>query len=54
MAQTIEARAGAVERQLAEGFGQGDAAHLIGRVGELRFFRRFLEEVSAIEDELAA
>jgi molecular chaperone HscB len=54
MAQVIESRAAAVERQLAEGFAQGDPAPLVARVGELRFFRRFLEEVSAIEDELAA
>jgi molecular chaperone HscB len=54
MAQVMRSRSAAVERQLAEGFGQADLASLVGRVGELRFFRRFLEEVSAIEDELAA
>jgi molecular chaperone HscB len=54
MAQAIDARARAVEAALAEGFARGDDAQLVGKVGELRFFRRFLEEVSAIEDELAA
>jgi molecular chaperone HscB len=57
MAQAIEARARAVEIELAEGFAHLDAAKLgglVGKVGELRFYRRFLEEVSAIEDELAA
>jgi molecular chaperone HscB len=54
MAAAIEARAKAVERVLAEGFARGDAASLVGKLGELRFFKRFLEEVSAIEDELAA
>jgi molecular chaperone HscB len=54
MAQAIEARARAVESALADGFARGDHAQLVGRVGELRFYRRFLEEVSAIEDELAA
>jgi molecular chaperone HscB len=54
MAQAIEARARAVEAALAEGFARGGGAQLVGRVGELRFYRRFLDEVSAIEDELAA
>jgi molecular chaperone HscB len=54
MATGIEARAKAVEGELVAGFARGEAASLVGKVGELRFFRRFLEEVSAIEDELAA
>ena len=61
MAGTIETRARAAERELSEGFAlAGDAASLAGltrltrKIGELRFYRRFLEEVSAIEDELAA
>jgi molecular chaperone HscB len=54
MAKAIAERAGAVERRLAEGFARGQHAQLVASVGELRFFRRFLEEVSAIEDELAA
>jgi len=51
MAQAIEQRARDVERALAEGFARGQAASLVGKVGELRFFRRFLDEVSSAEDE---
>ncbi len=54
MAAQIAARTKAVEIVLADGFGRGAAASLVGKVGELRFYRRFLDEVSAIEDELAA
>jgi len=54
MATGVEARAKAVEHELVAGFTKGEAASLIGKLGELRFFRRFLDEVSAIEDELAA
>jgi molecular chaperone HscB len=54
MAAGIAARMRAVEVVLGEGFEREDAASLVGKVGELRFFRRFLDEVSAIEDELAA
>jgi len=54
LASAIEERARGVERALAEGFARGEAARLVGKVGELKFYRRFLEEVSAIEDEWAA
>jgi molecular chaperone HscB len=54
MAAAIEARSQAVERALSAGFAAGKAHTLVGKVGELRFYRRFLDEVSAIEDELAA
>jgi molecular chaperone HscB len=54
MAKTIEERARTVEAELSSGFSKGQAAELVAKVGELRFFRRFLDEVSAIEDELAA
>jgi molecular chaperone HscB len=66
MAASIEQRAKAVERALAVGFstdgpgpgskpdGCSDANALAGKVGELKYYRRFLDEVSAIEDELAA
>jgi molecular chaperone HscB len=50
----IEARSRDVERALSEGFARGEGASLSGKLGELRFYRRFLDEVSAIEDELAA
>jgi molecular chaperone HscB len=54
MASAIEERSRGVETALAEGFARGESESLVGRVGELRFYRRFLDEVSAIEDELAA
>jgi molecular chaperone HscB len=57
LAEAIEARAQGAERALAEGFSgsNGDKTHLealVPKLGELRFYRRFLDEVSAIEDEL--
>jgi molecular chaperone HscB len=42
------------QRELSQGFASGEAASLVGKLGELRFYKRFLDEVSAIEDELAA
>jgi molecular chaperone HscB len=54
MASAIETRSRAVERALSEGFARAETASLVGKVGELRYYRRFLDEVSAIEDELAA
>jgi len=54
MAKAIDARAREVERSLAAGFARGEAVALVGRLGELRFYRRFLDEVSVIEDELDA
>jgi molecular chaperone HscB len=54
MGEGIAARGAAVERALGQGFAAGEASSLVGKLGELRFYRRFLDEVSAIEDELAA
>jgi molecular chaperone HscB len=54
MAAAIEERARGVEKALSEGFARGEARELAGKVGELKYYRRFLDEVSAIEDELAA
>jgi molecular chaperone HscB len=54
MGAGIEDRRRSVERALAEGFARGESSSLLGKLGELRFYRRFLDEVSAIEDELAA
>jgi molecular chaperone HscB len=60
---TMEARASAVRRKLADGFAmlglvsEGAAPdhaaleRLLPLLGELRFYQRFLEEVSAIEEE---
>jgi molecular chaperone HscB len=55
MARDIEVRSVAVERRLADGLGApgGEPAPLVALVGELRFYRRFLDEVRAIEDDLA-
>jgi molecular chaperone HscB len=60
MAAGIEKRAKEVERELAAAFagssdnGPTELKALTGKVGELKYYRRFLDEVSAIEDELAA
>jgi len=54
LAGAIEARSRSVEGALGEGFARGEAASLVSKLSELRFYRRFLDEVSAIEDELAA
>ncbi len=53
MAARIEARAESTERALADGFRRGEHGTLVHKLGELRFYRRFLEEVSVIEDELS-
>ena len=55
LAAAVEARSRGAERALAQGFDRGEAVEgLSAKLGELKFYRRFLEEVSAIEDELAA
>jgi molecular chaperone HscB len=54
LAKAIEARAREAERSLSVGFARGESSSLLPTLGELKFFRRFLDEVSAIEDELAA
>jgi molecular chaperone HscB len=63
MAGAIQERARAVEAVLGKGFaaatpGNGHSPASLGqlaeKVGELKYYRRFLDEVSAIEDELAA
>jgi len=51
MAEEMAARSGEAERALADGFARGDYASVLPRLGELRFYKRFLEEVSAIEEE---
>ena len=54
LAHAIQERSTAAEAALSQGFARGESSSLIGKLGELRFYRRFLDEVSAIEDELAA
>ena len=56
LAAEIEQRKESVEKALAEGFSAADGdqeklASVITKLGELRFYKRFLEEVSAIEEE---
>lgn len=52
LAEAITARGESIERALGEGFTKGDALEsLLPMLGELRYCRRFLDEVSAIEDE---
>ena len=52
---TMSARKQDVERRLAAGFDRssdvGGLMKLVPLLGELRFFKRFLDEVSAIEEE---
>ncbi len=48
----VKTRERSIERSLATGFAQGDGASLLAQLAELRFYGRFLDEVSAIEDDL--
>ncbi len=52
LARAIEARVEEADRALSEGFRKGADTSLVQKLGELRFYRRFLDEVSAIEDEI--
>ena len=52
----IETRRAKAEGELSRALGAldaGNAASHVRRLGELRFYRRFLDEVSAIEEEAA-
>ncbi|MEO6420294.1 MAG: iron-sulfur cluster co-chaperone HscB C-terminal domain-containing protein, partial [Polyangiaceae bacterium] len=56
LAVEIEERHAGVEKALAEGFSAANGnkeklGSIVAKLGELRFYRRFLEEVSAIEEE---
>ena len=53
LATSVASRAQEVERSLGAGFAAGETRTLVPLLGQLRFFRRFLDEVGAIEDELA-
>lgn len=56
LARDAEARAAATEATLAQGFRKGAdktaLLPLVRSLGELRFYRRFLQEVSEMEEEL--
>lgn len=54
LAAAIQARLQDTEGEFSRGFAGGERETLVRLLGELRFFRRFLDEVSTIEDELAA
>ena len=54
LAGAVDERRRATEARLSAGFASGaDVATLVPLLGELRFHRRFLAEVSAIEDAIA-
>jgi molecular chaperone HscB len=53
LADSIAGRARAAEEALATGFADGgNLSALVGRLGELRFYKRFADEVSSIEEAL--
>ncbi len=58
LARDVETRAANAEHALAQGFRAGHdraaLAPLVARLGELRFYRRFLDEVSDMEDDVSA
>ncbi len=54
LAEQMQARESKAEEVLARELGEGGSAKAaLPRLGELRFFRRFLDEASAIEEELS-
>ena len=55
LGEAMRGRARAAEKKLADGFAAGsDPKTLLPLLGELRFYKRFLEEVEAIEEEALA
>ena len=52
LAEGVRARWTKTERELCDGLASGLCEPLVGKLGKLRFYRRFLDEVGAIEDEL--
>lgn len=53
VADSVRLREAAAQRDLAAGFSSGAGEALVAKLGELRFYRRFLDEVAAIEDLIA-
>jgi molecular chaperone HscB len=51
--RAVRALADETEEQLARGFARGQAAELVSTLGRLRFYRRLLDDVNAVEDELS-
>jgi molecular chaperone HscB len=54
LAGGIRARWTETERELSNGLTSGGHETVVDSLGKLRFYRRFLDEVSAIEDELVS
>jgi molecular chaperone HscB len=52
LAMGVRARSTEAERRLSEGLAVGAKDRLVETLGKMRFYRRFLDEVSVIEDEL--
>jgi molecular chaperone HscB len=52
LAKDVQSRARDAEQELSCGLAAGVRQPLVGTLGKMRFYQRFLEEVSAIEDEL--
>ncbi|MGA2449604.1 MAG: Fe-S protein assembly co-chaperone HscB [Polyangiaceae bacterium] len=53
MAAQVRTRAARCEEELTAGFARGQGAAMIAVLAEMRFYGRFLDEVGAIEDDLA-
>lgn len=54
LARDVQAELRKAEAELSQGFARGQTRALLGKLGEVRFYKRFLDEVSVVEDELAA
>jgi len=52
LAEAVRRRSSETERELSSGLAAGVREALVSTLGKLRFYRRFLDEVSAIEDGL--
>jgi molecular chaperone HscB len=57
LAKSIASQTADAERALSEGFGRGEGGRealepLVAKLGELRFYRRAMDEVGAIQEEL--
>jgi molecular chaperone HscB len=53
LAEAMRVRQRAVEQRLGHALSEPDPHPALPELGELRYIRRFLDEVSAIEDDLA-
>jgi molecular chaperone HscB len=52
LAESVRARSTKAERELAAGLASGRTEPAAQTLGKMKFYRRFLDEVSAIEDEI--